>query len=471
MAGNLYEQGYYETGSASVTQGQTVVTGQGTAWSQIVRPADDFGKHVGMPVPIASVDSDTQITLAYPWPGPTQAAAPYRVTFTPYHVAYRQALQEIGQLLSSGNVSALAGLVGASGKFPVFDGAGSMVLEDLSNYAGTGDVKGPASATDNNVALFDGTTGKIIKDGFPVSTFMRTLLDDESAGAARSTLNVDILSGFRNKIINGDFDVWQRGTSFNTPGNGTYVADRWLVAHDAPGTFTVSRNQNQAETLLGSPNYYLSWNQTVSATANYRALIQRIEDVRTLSGKSVTVTFTAYSSAPQTLSISLRQNFGSGGSAPGDLITKTVNVDGITKKFSMTFDLPSVNGKVFGANNNLELLIGMPLSGTFSVSVSRVSLVEGDATAEADPFSPRHIQQELNLCQRYYERGGGLFDSTSFATFVFKVTKRVTPSVVVTPSHGQTGTFTPSAEPGYVMVQAASGQGAVGVTFTADAEL
>lgn len=136
MAGNLYEQGYYETGTASVTQGQTVVTGQGTAWLQIVRPADDFGKHVGMPVPIASVDSDTQVTLAYPWPGPTQTAEPYRISFTPYHVAYRQALQEIGQLLSSGNVSALADLAGAADKLPMFNGPGSMELiskQDLIN--------------------------------------------------------------------------------------------------------------------------------------------------------------------------------------------------------------------------------------------------------------------------------------------------------------------------------------------------
>ncbi len=133
---NYLQMGYYETGTASIEQGQTVVTGQGTAWSQIVRPADDFGKHVGRPIPIASVDSDTQITLAFPWPGPTQVAAPYRVTFTPYHVAYRQMLQQIMQLLSSGNVSALAGLIGAANRIPMFTGPGALDLiakEDLVN--------------------------------------------------------------------------------------------------------------------------------------------------------------------------------------------------------------------------------------------------------------------------------------------------------------------------------------------------
>ena len=187
MAGDLYEQGYYSSGSASITQGQTVVTGQGTAWLQIVRPADDFGKHVGMPVPIASVDSDTQITLAYPWPGPTQTAEPYRISFTPYHVAYRQALQEIGQLLSSGNVSALAELVGAAGTFPIFTGAGAMDLADLSDYAGDGDVKGPASSTDSNVALFDGTTGKLLKDGGALGTAAFAATGD-FATAAEGTL-------------------------------------------------------------------------------------------------------------------------------------------------------------------------------------------------------------------------------------------------------------------------------------------
>lgn len=34
---------------------------------------------------------------------------------------------------------------------------------------GDGDVVGPASSTDGNLAVFDGTTGKLLKDGGPPS--------------------------------------------------------------------------------------------------------------------------------------------------------------------------------------------------------------------------------------------------------------------------------------------------------------
>lgn len=121
-----YEQGFYQTGTATVAANGTIVTGQGTLWSQIVAPGDDFGKHVGLPIPIKNVISDTQIELAYPWPGPAQTAAPYRITFTPYHVAFRQTMQMVLEILKSGNNSALAGLTGAADMLPIFTGPGAM---------------------------------------------------------------------------------------------------------------------------------------------------------------------------------------------------------------------------------------------------------------------------------------------------------------------------------------------------------
>ncbi|MAZ40126.1 MAG: hypothetical protein CMF49_08395 [Legionellales bacterium] len=44
-----------------------------------------------------------------------------------------------------------------------------------------------------------------------------------------------------NYVINGGFDVWQRGTSFTAPNNNTYVADRWLLLSDGNGVVDVSK--------------------------------------------------------------------------------------------------------------------------------------------------------------------------------------------------------------------------------------
>jgi hypothetical protein len=63
-------------------------------------------------------------------------------------------------------------------------------LEFIDPPAGTGDVVGPAGATDGNLALFDGATGKAIKDGgAPISE-----LDDLSDVDAASPDDEDVLT-------------------------------------------------------------------------------------------------------------------------------------------------------------------------------------------------------------------------------------------------------------------------------------
>lgn len=64
----------YLTGTVSVSGGNAVVTGTGTAWSVALVTGGMFSFQ-GQAVPIASVESDTSLTLAYPWPGATAAGA------------------------------------------------------------------------------------------------------------------------------------------------------------------------------------------------------------------------------------------------------------------------------------------------------------------------------------------------------------------------------------------------------------
>jgi hypothetical protein len=54
-------------------------------------------------------------------------------------------------------------------------------VTDLRGSAGTGDVVGPASATNDAVALFDGTTGKLLKNGVTVATIRSIPQNSQSA--------------------------------------------------------------------------------------------------------------------------------------------------------------------------------------------------------------------------------------------------------------------------------------------------
>ncbi|CDX49241.1 hypothetical protein MPL1032_10276 [Mesorhizobium plurifarium] len=68
----------YSTGTVSVTNGDAVVTGSGTAWAVALVTGGSFSC-AGLSIPIVSVDSDTSLTLAYPWPGATAAGAAYAI--------------------------------------------------------------------------------------------------------------------------------------------------------------------------------------------------------------------------------------------------------------------------------------------------------------------------------------------------------------------------------------------------------
>lgn len=76
---------YYDTGTVSIAAGGTVVTGVGTTWgSDVILPGDMFmvpGQAAIPPQRIASVASNTSLTLAHPWPGTTVTAGGYEVRY------------------------------------------------------------------------------------------------------------------------------------------------------------------------------------------------------------------------------------------------------------------------------------------------------------------------------------------------------------------------------------------------------
>lgn len=109
-------EAYYNTGTATVAANSKTVTGNGTNWLSAVggltaiKAGDKFGIHVGRPIIIASVDSNTQLTLEDNWPGPAQTNAAYKIELTNPDVIAVEAMRRLLGSLGSGVLYGLSQL-------------------------------------------------------------------------------------------------------------------------------------------------------------------------------------------------------------------------------------------------------------------------------------------------------------------------------------------------------------------------
>lgn len=130
-------ESYYATGTASVGAGSTAVTGAGTSFVANGVQAGDYFAANGLSVRIASVNSNTSITLATGWPGTALAAANYEIRYTASSSRVTAALNTLIALLGNGIVQALAGVAAAADRLPYFTGAGTFGITTFTNFART----------------------------------------------------------------------------------------------------------------------------------------------------------------------------------------------------------------------------------------------------------------------------------------------------------------------------------------------
>jgi hypothetical protein len=230
--------------------------------------------------------------------------------------------------------------------------------------------------------------------------------------AIRQLSKPDPLQGFpvqvyrKNLIINGNFDIWQRGTTNPAPNVGGCVADRFRCDWDGNAGVNISRQNfvlGQTE-VPNEPSYFHRWQQvTAGSGATVHKISQSIESVRTLAGKTATVTFWAKSDAVRPLKVTVTQFFGPGGSEPVEKIVGNFQLTTSWSKYTATFQVPALAGKILGSANGdtLRLAFDLPLNALQSVDLAQVQLEEGPIST---PFEYRNAAQELTYCQRYYEK-------------------------------------------------------------------
>lgn len=254
--------------------------------------------------------------------------------------------------------------------------------------------------------------------------------------------------GFRNRIINGAMMIDQRnaGASYS-PANATvvYGVDRWLTYSVGAG-ITAQRISNSG--LTGFP---YAFRQTGASGNTYASFVQRIESFNCLDlvGQQVTVSFFAATSNSSNVRVTIESagttdNF----SAPTILQQQTVATTSTLTRYSVTFTaLPSSVAN--GIQLDIEAASGIGAGVT--LTITGVQLEKGST---ATSFDYRPYGTELQLCQRYCEKFGGVANNFPLITqygaagvssdipLKFAVEKRAAPSVSINGTWAQTNIST-----------------------------
>ena len=287
-------------------------------------------------------------------------------------------------------------------------------------------------------------------------------INDNALGIAQNASDIAELTNMRGGgyIINGDFQVWQRGTSFVNPGNGAFVADRWKRGGSGnyPTTHSISKMQIEQENIKEFTNFLratFSENITLTDTTFYE-VIQLIE-AGTLKlcnlGKKLTVSFQARSSiANKKIGVLVSQTYGSGGSPAETAGSSFIQLTNEWEKFSITIDTITLEGKVFGSTDPylmirffycwgasyISLFDGNTQNyGAGTVDIANVKIESDD---KSTPFIPEKYQEESNECKRFTQKLSGTsytyfgigqaINNTTANIFVKLTTMRTNPSLI-----------------------------------------
>jgi len=224
-----------------------------------------------------------------------------------------------------------------------------------------------------------------------------------------------------NVLINSDFAINQRAFTSITA-NG-YGFDRWAMYTSGGTTHTPQTFTPGSGPVAGieAANYARLVTTGQTGTAAYTQLAQKIEDVRTLAGKTVTVSFyaKAVSGTPK-VAVELAQSFGTGGSPSADVSNYAGQVTLSTSwaRYSVTMTLPGLSGKTLGTTANtsyLQMNLWTSAGTDFNARTGSLGIqsntfdfwgvqVEENPQATAYKRNQLNLEAELTACQRYYLR-------------------------------------------------------------------
>ena len=357
-----------------------------------------------------------------------------------------QKLYVEGDIFAKGNVT--CSNISVIGDFVRLDTITSNTEQMVIENAGTGPAL-KVTQTGNNsvaefydkesgVALFVGNGGNIgIGTNNPQQKF-----HIEGNVYLNGNISADNLGMFRNKIINGDMRIAQRGTTFtNISGGGlkVYTMDRWWFAQNATAGNTISQLSSGLNDIL-----YCTRLQRPNANTSTNGFYfgQAFESIESAPFKGQTITVSFYmkkgSDLSSTIILYITSGTGNdenalnvaGGTWSGNnhFIIYTLQTSDITTSWQRF----SIYGIVPINCNQLSVMFVKNNTGTAGandyIDITGVQLEKGNSVT---PFEVRPYGMELQLCQYYYQQfnyGGlvlGSLGATGFTATKFSTTDAI----------------------------------------------
>ena len=274
----------------------------------------------------------------------------------------------------------------------------------------------------------------VIDDDSMATASATTLATSESTKAYvdNGTWLKDSLA--RQAIINGNFDVWQRGTSFTAPANNAYTSDRWTVPHSSDAVVDILRSTD-VPTIAQSgafSNYSLQADVTTAdatiAAGQYYNIRQNIEGYNVPGGfgqtgiRYVTLSFWVKATKVGVYCV----GFINGGFDRSYVAEYTINTTDTWEKKIITIPVDTTGTWLHTDGVGLRVNFAVACGSTYQTSantwttgiynatsnqvngldnaannfrIAQVQLCAGDV---ALPFMPKSYEEELRACQRYY---------------------------------------------------------------------
>ena len=282
-------------------------------------------------------------------------------------------------------------------------------------------------------------------------TFTTPALGTPASGILTSCTGVPF-DGFKNRIINGGFQLAQRGTSFTSGSNNddTYNLDRWYVLSDGNDivdiTQTTTVPTNAAKNSIGLDV------ETVNTKFGIAQIIENVNCVDAIGG-AVTLSFqakvsattqldnvkcaiVAWSGTADTVTSDIISAWGVEGTNPTLIANATYENSPANLNVTTSFATYSVTATVDTASTtNIILFIWSDVTTTTLGDFLFVTNVQLEKGSTASSFDYRSIGTELALCQRYFEKsydqGTAPATNTTTGTFNFSGASEGNGNVIV----------------------------------------